>query len=71
MSAKKYAYWSDQYVRRGHRTQIWLTPDGKELEACFVLVTDTPPKTWPDIKMLGEVVEWVRYRQRSERPPPP
>jgi hypothetical protein len=71
MTAKRYAYWSDQYVSRGHRTQVWSTPDGGELEACFVLATETPPNTWPDIRALGEVVGWVRNGQHSIRPPAP
>jgi hypothetical protein len=69
MTAKRYAYWSDQYVSRGHRTQVWSTPDGKEIEACFVLATATPPSSWSDIKHLGEVVVWLRHGQRSIVPP--
>lgn len=69
MASKKYAFWSDEYVSRGHRTQVWSTPDGKEIEACFVLLTEIAPNTWPDIKSLGEVVAWVRNGQHSLRPP--
>jgi hypothetical protein len=70
MTMKRYAFWSDQFVQRGHRTQVWSTIDGKEIEACFVLATATAPTTWSDIKSLGEVVEWVRNGQRSMSPPP-
>lgn len=68
MTSKRYAYWSNQYVSRGHRTQVWSTPDGREVEACFVLATDVPPNTWPDIEHLGEVVEWIRTGRHSLRP---
>jgi hypothetical protein len=68
---KKYAFWSAEYVSRGHRTQVWSTPDGRELEACFVLTTDKAPNSWPDIELLGEVVEWVRNGQHTLRPPLP
>jgi len=69
MTGKKYAFWSDQYVNRGHRTQVWLTPDGQEIEACFVLGTETAPNTWPDITSLGEVVRWIRNGRHSMKPP--
>ncbi len=68
---KRYAFWSQDYVNRGHRTQVWSTPDGGELEACFVLTSEKAPNTWPDIQALGEVVAWLRQGQNSMRPPMP
>ena len=69
MTIKRYGFWSAEFVRRGHRTDVWTTPAGAELEVCFVGTSTTAPNAWPDIVLLGEVVEWKRQSQVSIRPP--
>jgi hypothetical protein len=65
---KKYGFWSEEFVRRGHRTAIWSQPDGSEVEICFISDSETPPKTWPDLTLVGEVTDWRRQGQHSVIP---
>lgn len=65
----RYGFWSPEFVKRGHRTSYWSTPDGGEVEICFVGATTSNPTAWPDVEMRGEVVEFLRHGQRSLNPP--
>lgn len=64
----KFGFWSQEFVKRGHRTCFWSTPDGNEIEVCFIGTSTTPPTSWPDVKLKGEVVDWLRHGQESLMP---
>lgn len=60
MKKTLHAWWSDQMAKVVQSTQIYATPDGREVETCHV--TDSPIQysAWPDIVYLGEVTQWIR-----------
>lgn len=60
MKKTLHAWWSEKMAKVVPSTAIYATPDGREVETCYV--TDSPNQCsdWPDIKYLGEVTQWIR-----------
>lgn len=60
MKKTLHAWWSDQMAAVVRSTSIYSTPDGREVETCYVTDSPIQHSQWPDIVYLGEVTCWLR-----------
>lgn len=61
MNKQYFGFYSAGAVKAGHRTVIWLTPEGKEVTVTFVCSNkEGKGYSWDDTICVGEVYAYSR-----------